>query len=611
MPLAMSEGTDRKAAAAARTVMRFKRRLVTVLSADVVGYSRLMGADDELTLSTLKLYRQVMGEVIQRTHGRMFGVAGDSWMAEFSSPVEAVRCAVEAQREVENRNQELPEKHRLHFRMGLHMGDVIADGPDLFGDVVNIAARLQEIAQPGRIVLSSAVFPHVVGKIDLGFRALGAQQLKNIPEPIAAYTADASRLPPELITNTHPVLDLTQPVPGFGGKPALAVLPFKNLGPGVEHEFLADGFADDLLTGLSNVRWFPVISRYSSFVFRNDMLDPQSIGRALGARYLVTGSMRRTGQSLRLTVNLIDAENGINLWGQKYDIDFSRLFQVQDDITASIVSVLDSVVDKAEQSRSCARKTEDLDTWELIRRGTWHLYMLNREDSAKARYFFEEALRRDPDSEEARIQLAWWHFWDVWSQRANEAGFLEMEKLARQAMLIDPRDARAHMLVGIAQLMMRKPVSGRAYLLEAIRRNPSLAPAHSSLGSTYILAGEPERGVKPLLLSIRLNPQDLYCFHYLGELAISFHMQGQWGKACEFAERSLQFRPGYWYAKAILIASLARSGRVDKARLIIDEVHCKFSEKQINWLPFVDRKWNEYILDGLEMAGCQMVADPV
>jgi TolB-like protein len=433
--------------------------------------------------------------------------------------------------------------------------------------------------------------------------------LKNIANPIVAYAAETSTEPPDDVGGPPSLLDLSQPVPGFGGRPAVAVLPFKYSGEGLEYEFLADGFADDLIAGLSHVRWFPVISRYSSFVFRNDMLDPKSVGRALGARYLVTGSLRLIGYMIRLTVSLIDAENGINLWCHQYDIDFKKIFEIQDEVAASIVSVLESAVDKAEQSRCRARKAEDLSTWELIRRGTWHLSMLTKEDSAKALEFFKEALKRDPNSGEARIQLAWWLFWDVWTRRGNKCDLAEMEELARQAMRIDPEDGRAPMLVGIAQLMMGKSVHARPYLREAIRSNPSLAPAHGALGSTYILAGEPEKGVEPLLLSVRLNPQDLYSFHYLGELAISFHLQRDWEKACEFAERALQLRPGYWYAKAIAIASLARGGQRLRARRIIEEGHCNFSENQINWLPFVDKKWNEYLLEGLEMAGCPIVRD--
>jgi len=266
--------------------------------------------------------------------------------------------------------------------------------------------------------------------------------------------------------------------------------------------------------------------------------------------------------------------------------------------------VLEAEVERAEGSRLLARKAEHLDTWELIRRGIWHLYKMTKEDAAAARGIFEDALRLDPGSAEARIQLAWWYFWDIWSKRGNLALFNEVERLGREAMQIDRRDARAHMIVGVALMMRRQPEQARPYFFSAIHLNPSLAAAHASLGSSYILAGEPEKALEPLLLSIRLNPHDLYSFHYLGELAAACHLQGQWDKACEFAERSLQFRAGYWYAKAIIIASLARSGRLDKARAFAADASCKFSIQRINWLPFVDQKCNNYLLDGLRLAGC-------
>lgn len=587
---------------------QFKRRLVTLLAADVSDYCRLMGQDDELTLTRLLDYRQIMDDIVASGGGRMFGVAGDSWMAEFASPVEAVRCAADCQRAIERRNAELPDGKRIRFRIGVHMGDVIVDSGNLFGDEVNITARLQQLCRPGHLVVSEAVFQHVFGKVDLRFSALGPQQLKNISASVAAFTADIIGVPelsapPQL----SPDLDISEPVPGFKGKPAIAVLPFKTTDSGAGSEYLGEGFADDLVNGLSNVRWFPVISRCSSFIFKNQSVDTASIGRALGARYLVTGSVRSAGKDLRLIVDLIDAENDVNLWSHRYQIDFSKLLDTQDEISASIVSVLNSEVERAEHSRLRTREVKDLDSWGLLRRGIWHTYKFTKEDAATARVLFEEALSRDPDSGEARIQLAWWHFWNVWTKRQDTAGLRITERLAREAMLIDQRDARAHLLVGIALMISRRPEESRRHFHNAIELNPSLAAAHACLGSSYILAGEPEKGVSPLLLSIRLNPRDPFSFHFFGELAIGFYLQGDWSRAIEFAERSLQVRPGYWYAKAICIASVAQSGQLDKARKMADDLAAVFSIEQIAWLPFVDKKWNDYLIDGLKLAGCRIV----
>jgi adenylate cyclase len=585
---------------------RFKRRLVTILAADVAGFCRLMGADDESTLSQLLAYRQVLDDIVAAGGGRMFGVAGDSWMAEFASPVEAVRCAVECQRAIEARHGELPEEKRIRYRIGIHMGDVIANSSNLFGDEVNIAARLQQLCRPGHLIVSDEVFRHVLGKVDLRFSALGVQRLKNIPTPISAFTADIiAASGPSAPQHLSTGVDVSKPVPGFLGKPALAVLPFNTLGGGSDSEYLGEGFAEDLVNGLSNLRWFPVISRCSSFIFKNQAIDTASIGRALGARYLVTGSVRPAAKDFRLTVSLIEAANGQNLWSHKSQIGFSKFLDTQDEISASIVSLLDSEVERAEQTQLRTREVKDLDSWELIRRGTWHLYRFTKDDAPLARGFFEEALRRDPASGEARIHLAWWHFWDIWTSQSDPLGLLLAKTYAREASLIDERDARAHFLIGLSQMMMGQPEEARVAFHNAIALNPSLAAAHACLGTSYIFAGQAQEGVAPLLLSLRLNPYDPFRFVFLGELAVAFHMQGEWEKACEFAERALHVRPGYWYANAIRIASLARSGRIGKA--LENQAPAQFSISKINWLPFLDRKWIDYLIEGLKLAGCTLV----
>ena len=585
---------------------RFKRRLVTILAGDVADFCRLMGADDESTLTQLLAYRQVVEAIVKSASGRMFGVAGDSWMAEFASPVEAVRCAVECQRAIETRNSELPEEKRIRFRIGIHMGDVIANNSNLFGDEVNIAARLQQLCRPGHLVVSEDVFRHALGKVDLRFSALGVQRLKNIPAAVPAFTADiiaasGSSAPQHLASG----VDVSTPVPGFQGKPALAVLPFNTLGGGSDSEYFGEGFAEDLINGLSNLRWFPVISRCSSFIFKNQAIDTASIGRALGAHYLVTGSVRPAGEDFRLTVNLIEANKGLNLWSHRYQIGFSKFLDTQDEISASIVSVLDSEIERAQQTQLRTREVKDLDSWELIRRGIWHMYKFTKEDAATARGLYEEALSRDPGSGEARIHLAWWHFWDVWTQQRETSALRIAKTLAREASLIDQRDARAHFLVGLAQMMMGEPEEARVHYRNSIALNPSLAAAHACIGTSYIFAGKAEESVAPLLLSIRLNPYDPFRFIFLGDLAMAFYMQGDWRKAVEFAERALHVRPGYWYADAVRIASLARSGRIGKP--LENRAPVEFSIAKLNWVPFLDRKWIDHLIDGLRLAGCTLI----
>jgi TolB-like protein/class 3 adenylate cyclase len=584
-------------------MQRYERRLVTIISADVIGYSRLMETDEDATVATLKSYLSVIDENVQNHRGRVFGMAGDSLMAEFACPIEAVRCAAEIQRQIEHRNQNLPDDRQLRFRIGINTGDVIAIGSDLYGDDINIAARLQEISSAGAIVVSETVCAHVAGKINLGFRDLGQQRLKNITLPVRAYKAEVTSN--KDFDRTNLTIETAAPVPGFDGRPALAVLPFKNLSRDTENTYIADGLTEDLIKALSNLRWFPVIARNSSFAFRDSTVDMVRIGRALGAKYLLSGSVRFVDDRLRVLARLVDAQTGVNLWNQRYDRELSNIFEVQDDITASIVSSLDAEIDLAEQLRSHARHPEHLDTWGLVRRGMWHQHLLTGHDAAEARRLFEEALRRSPTSVEALIQLAWWHFWEAWTQR-TATGLVEMERLARLALVKEPRDARAHMLLGIVQIMTRKPQVARVYLSDAVRLNPSLATAHACIGSAFILEGEPQKAVEALFLALRLNPHDLFGFHLLGEFAVAHHLRKDWDQALEFSRRSLQLRPGYWYARVVRIATLARRDELQSANEALVEVkmrHPNFSIDHVRWLPFVDAKWNDYLIEGLKLAG--------
>jgi tetratricopeptide (TPR) repeat protein len=354
------------------------------------------------------------------------------------------------------------------------------------------------------------------------------------------------------------------------------------------------------------LRWLPVIARNSSFVFRGRPMSVVDMGRLLGARYLLQGSVRVAGDALRVNAALIDAETERNIWSVRYNEKIGNIFEVQDSIVEHIISALNLQINLAEEYRSRTASPQRLDVWGIVHRAMWHQYKLTREDAAKARELLDEALARDPSSLEALVQKSWWYFWDVWTQRGAKVGLIEMEKLARRARLLDSLDARPHMLIGIALLMMREPVRGRAPLLEAIRLNPSLYLAHGSLGTTYILSGDPQLAIDPLLTAMRLNPHDLYMFHAMGELAICQYMLGHWSEALDWCERALDLRPGYWYPRAVRVATLARAGELKAADVALQELrsrHREFSINQVNWIPFVDRKWNEYLKQGLELAG--------
>lgn len=588
----------------------FQRRQVAVMSADAVGYSRLMATDEDATLSRFMAFMEILTEIVLYHGGRTFGAAGDSIMAEFARPIEAVQAAVAVQAALADANGKLPESERLPFRLGITVGDVIAEKDRLFGDAVNIAARLQEIAGAGGIVVSEAVYSHAHALIDAAWEPLGDLQLKHIDHLVAAYGLSLGAELSRPAAAASPPVDVTAPVPGFAGRPAIAVLPFDS-SHAVELEYLSDGLAEDLITGLSAVRSFPIIDRGSSFSFRGAMLDAGRIGRALGARYLVRGSVREVGCEVRITVSLVDAETGLMLWSAPFVSDRRQLAAVEDDVVHRVIATLDARIDMSEQARSRSRPMADLDAWGLVRRGMWHQNRLTRDDALEARRLFDLALQRDPGSVEALIQLGWWHFWDVWTQRGDKASLNIVASLASRALAIDGQDARAHMLAGIARFMTGDPLGSLGPLREAIALNPSLAVAHASIGSAHILSGTPAQSIEPLLAGMRLSPRDVYLFHAAGELAGAHLLLGENEKALEWCEKSLRLRPGYWYARMIAVCASVRLGRRDDAAHALREllVRCpSFSESNVTWLPFTDRKWNQQLIAELRKAGLTSAA---
>ncbi len=588
---------------------QFKRQLATIMSIDVVSYSRLMGADEEHTLEQLNNHRKTVEECVLGLGGRMFGVAGDSQMAEFSNPIDAVRSAIKFQTAIENGNLKLVSDRRMYLRVGINIGDVIIENGDLFGDHVNIAARLQENAHPGGVAISHTVFSHINGKIDLEFDDAGPQMFKNIGIPIRLYHilfGDAGRAVDTKLSAAPMAIPLPT-IPGLADRPALAVLPFEDQGTSNDCQYLAEGLSEDISIGLAKMRWFPVISRNSCVVFRGKPVDEMTIGQMLGARYLLEGSVKLRGNNLRVTAQLVNAEEGLNIWSNTYQYPLENIFDLQDEIAQNIISVLSTHIDQAEQSRSYAKSYEKLDTWDLVKRGLWHQNRLTRDDATQAYDLFSTALERDRNSVEALVQMAWWNFWHVWTQQEEDKNYLiEMEQLARWAMHMDRMDARPHMLIGISLLMRRKADKARSLLKEAVRLNPSLALAHASIGTTYILAGRGEKAIPPLKTAMRLNPVDLNCFHTLGELAIAHVMTGQLHESLEYSEQSLDLRPGYWYARVARITAFVGLNDHDNAIGEVKELRAnnpKFTINDIHWLPFVDSTWTDHLINGLREAG--------
>jgi TolB-like protein len=399
------------------------------------------------------------------------------------------------------------------------------------------------------------------------------------------------------------IVDISQPPAGFEGHPAIAVLPFVNVTGDETLDYLAEGISDELIVGLSRIRWLPVISRNSSFSFsEND--DRKTVGLRLGAHYLIEGRLYRAYDTYGVSAGLSEASTGYSLWSRRFTLQSPGAREELEQFVNELVAQLESRIEHAEQVRIRAKRQDKLGVSDLIWRGRWHLNRLTRADSEMAQKLFAEALALDPDSPEALIQTTSALGWSIWAGRQPQDQILRMRKLAQQAILADADDGRGFMLAGIAEMWLRHPLEAKNLLQQAIALNPSLALAHAQLGGCFNLAGEPAQAIVHLKTAMRLSSNDPNIFYSLGELALAYTMLGQLPEAVEHATLSLARRPAYWYAHVLRINALARSGLFDAARVACDElisVKPNFSKRYIDWLPFVERTWIDHFVAGLKM----------
>ncbi|MDX8447401.1 adenylate/guanylate cyclase domain-containing protein [Mesorhizobium captivum] len=582
----------------------YTRQLATIISIDAVGFSRLMGIDDELAVAAFEERRDIITDSCGAFGGRTFGVAGDSIMAEFGNPIEALRAAFDFQDRIMALNASVGEEMRMPFRAGINTGDVIVREGRLYGDDVNIAARLQEFAPHDGLAISETTWHHVKDKTAAVFTDLGEFMLKNIALPVRVLIAGrggngATMAAPLAATASGSYRPFAK------GPPAIAVLPFQGDGSEPDVGYMADGIAEDIIYGLSNTRWLSVIAKGSSFQFRDDSLGTRVIGNALGARYIVGGTLARYSGQIRLNASLTDTSNGRLVWSQRFDRDLVDIFSLRDQIGSEIVSILDKEVDRAEQARTFQVPWESLETWQLVRRGRWHMNRRTRKDTEIALEFFDKAYQEDPNSSAVLNELAWWYFWRAWLRFGNSDDLDKVEAFARKALLMDSLDARPHAYLGAADIMRGRPASAAEHLTEAIHINPSFAFARSAMGSARLLLGDAAGAIPFFLDTERLSPFDLYRFHNLGELAAAYCFVEDWPAAIAVADRSLNLSPSYFYARFLKIGALMRSSRRDEAErelAIFATRHPDFSEQRIRWIPFVDSAKNNFLIANFDQA---------
>ena len=535
---------------------RVERRLTAIFAGDVAGYSRLMGVDEEGTLARLNAHRREFLEPKIADHrGRIVKRTGDGILIEFASAVDATRCAVEIQRGMIKRNASVPQDKRIEFRIGVHVGDVIIEDGDMFGDGVNIAARLEGIAQPGGICISDDAYRQVRGKLDANFQDAGEQELKNIARPVRVYKLSAGG------QLTEPAM-LTLP-----DKPSIAVLPFQNLSGDPEQDYFADGMVDDIITGLSRIKWLFVIARNTTFTYKGRAVDVKQVGRELGVRYVLEGSVRKAADRVRVTGQLIDAETGAHVWAERYDRKADDIFALQDDITLSVVGTIEPSLRQAEIERVKRKRSDNLDAYDLVLQAQPDVYSRIPVRCAKALLLLERALALDPTYGLAHAYAAECHHSIFLRGGLQEEHRTASIRHAESAIAYGHDDASA---LAFAGFVIGMDKHDRAAAFTAFEAALSVSP---SSALTYILgsvilafAGEPERAVEWAERGLRLSPFDLYRASAFCSFAFAHFQQGRYADAADAARKAIQVTPGFSVCHMALAAPLAKLGRFEEAR---------------------------------------------
>jgi TolB-like protein/class 3 adenylate cyclase len=535
---------------------RVERRLAAILAADVVSYSRLMGVDEEGTLAALKAYRrELIDPKISEHRGRIVKTTGDGALVEFASAVDAVRCAMEIQRALAERNASIPEDRRIEFRIGINVGDIIIDEGDIYGDGVNIAARVEALASPGAICLSDNAYQQIKGKLALDVSDMGEQQLKNIPQPVRLYSIRLDG------TSARPALALPD-------RPSIAVLPFQNMSGDAEQEYFADGMVEDIITALSRIRWLFVIARNSSFTYKGRTVDVKQVGRELGVRYVLEGSVRKSVNRVRITGQLIDASTGTHLWADRFDGALEDIFDLQDRVTASVVSAVAPKLERVEIERAKRKPTESLDAYDYYLRGVASAIPYTREGDNEALRLFYRAIELDPD-----FAVAYgWAAWIFVTRKSNgwmtdrALEIAEAVRLGRRAVELGDDDAAALCWGGFALAYVAYELDdGIAYVARALVLNPNLAAAWYVSAWLRVYIGEPEDAIERLARAIRLSPLDPFIFRMHAGIAYAHFFAGRYDDASSWAEKAVRARPTWLTAVRGAAASHALAGRLDEA----------------------------------------------
>jgi len=584
---------------------RVDRRLAAIFAGDIAGYGRLMGADEEGTLRQLKGHRkELVDPKITEHRGRIVKTTGDGMLVEFVSVVDAVRCAVDIQRGMLERNNNLPTEKSIQFRIGINVGDIIIDGDDIYGDGVNVAARLEALADPGGIMVSRVVHDQVQDKLGFEFDDMGEQAVKNIARPVSVHRVHLTEQAPKSVASTAGKVERTA-----SERPSIAVLPFVNMSGDTEQEYFADGISEDIITGLSKLRWFFVIARNSSFAYKGKTIDVKRAARDLGVRYVLEGSVRKGGNRVRITAQLIDAATGNHIWADRYDGELTDVFALQDDITRKVVAAIEPKLLEAEGIRSQKRSPEDLDAWDMVIQANALFWRLSKADGEAAIAILRRAVERYPDYGPAYSMQA---FMLLLSQLT---GWTIDESLGRQAVTLaeraaelDDSDPWAHLALGYAALSRRRTDEAVEEFQRALDLNPNFAIAHGYLAMALALDGRSEKAIAHAEQAIHMSPHDPQNAIFNMSIAVAHYLADRYPEAVAFGRKAIQQRTQFTSGHRIYIASLAQAGQIEEAREALARVKELFPEMSIAWIkqyvPYTAGPMNKF-LEGMRKAGLE------
>ena len=634
-----------------------ERKLTAIFSADVKGYSRLMGDDEEATIHTLKTYREVITTLIEQHHGRVVDSPGDNLLAEFASAVDAVKSAVAIQHELKTLNAELEDHRKMEFRIGLNVGDVITDEDRLYGDGVNIAARLEGLADPGGICLSGTVYDHIATKLDVPCTYHGEQTVKNIAQPVRAYMVelDADGTAPHgrqaspahrpsaaprgarrwstaavavaavlvmgagvLVFRTYsphlsPSSETTPAEEGSAlplpDKPSIAVLPFTNMSGDPEQEYFSDGITEDIITDLSKIAGLFVIARNSAFTYKNKAVNVQDVGRELGVRHLLEGSVRKAGPRIRITAQLIDATTGKYVWAERYDRQLEDIFDLQDEIRQKIVFALKVTLTPEEQARFRRAPTVSLEAYDAYLRGVEMMWRFTSEANGSARELFSEAIQLDPNYAAAYAQLGF-AYWITWITQWTDDPPTAMKQAAEQAkraLVLDDQLALGHRIIGVVSVFQQQYAQARRSIERAIELDPNDAEHLVMYAAVLTFSGRPYEALTALERGMRLNPHTPYIHSYF--MGVTRLVLGEYDRAVQALESVVSRVPTFQPAYIFLVFSYAEQQEMEEARAraaAIKRLNPQFSgDLWAQQIPFHDPTYRTHLRDILREVGLQ------